>query len=229
MRKGLLACAVVLAFATTWGPATAQDVPTLYLYVNDLTQPGALFSDEIQALDDLCFQVDDLTSAEVAILLVNTTAPMGMNLFAVETFEANGIGKEGLDNGVLIVLATDDREWRIEVGYGLQGILPNAFVGRVGVDNITPHLDRGDYFSALYEATWTIGQQIVDRYDPGGAAEGTPQLIVIDWWAVGVSVAVFLGVAFLTKGRGYLWLGNLFKRGGFGGGRSGGGGARGKY
>ena len=97
------------------------------------------------------------------------------------------------------------------------------------MDNITPHLDRGDYFSALYEATWTIGQQIVDRYDPGGAAEGTPQLIVIDWWAVGVSVAVFLGVAFLTKGRGYLWLGNLFKRGGFGGGRSGGGGARGKY
>lgn len=228
MRKRLLAWAVVLLFATTWGPATAQAVPTLYLYVNDLTQPTALLSDEVQALDDLCFQVDDLTSAEVAILPVNTTAPMGINVFAVETFEANGIGKEGLDYGVLIVLATDDREWRIEVGHGLQGILPNAFVGRVGVDNITPHLDRGEFFSGLYEATWAIGERIVDLYDPGGAAEGTPQLIVIDWWAVGVSVAVLLGVAFLTKGRGFLWLGNLFKRGGFGGGRPGGGGARGK-
>jgi uncharacterized protein len=211
------------------GNAQAPEIPTLYLYVNDLTEPAALLSYEYSSLEDLCFEVDYLTTAEIAIVIVNTTQPQGIDLFAVETFEANEIGKAGKDNGVMILVSTDERAWRVEVGYGLEGILPDAKVGRIGVDTLAPALAVGDFYGGLYDATLAIGQEIVDNYDGSGGQ--TPNVWVIDWGYVALIVAVAAGTLLLTKGRSalFLGLGGLFRRGGFGGGRSGGGGARGRY
>ena len=229
----ILVIPVVLVFAIlgTSVQVSAQDIPTIYLYVNDLTDPGALLYDEFNSLEDLCFQVDSITSAEIAILIVNTTQPWGIDTFAVKTFEANGIGKAGMDNGVLLVVSTDERAWRFEVGYGLEGVLNDALVGRVGRDNLTPALQGGDLYAGIYDAAYAIGTEIVSRYD-AGAANPEPSLFVIDWKAVALVVVVFLVISILTKGRSLLWIGSLFslfRRGGFGGGRSGGGGARGKF
>lgn len=209
----------------------AQDIPTIYLYVNDLTDPGALLYDEYSDIEDLCFQVDSITSAEIAILLVNTTSPWGIDVFAAKTFEANRIGKAGMDNGVLLVVSTDERAWRFEIGYGLEGVLPDSFVGRVGTDNLTPALQAGDFYTGIYDATYEIGSRIVDLYD-AAAANPEPNLLVLDWKSIAIVVAVFIGVGILTRGRSFLWIGALFslvRRGGFSGGRSGGGGARGKF
>jgi uncharacterized protein len=228
-KLGVLAV-LVLTFTAGAGVVRAQDIPTIYLYVNDLTNPGALLSNEISSIENLCVQVDQITSAEIAILLVNTTDPWALDAFALKTFEANGIGKKGRDNGVLLVISTDARAWRFEVGYGLEGALPDSFVGRVGLDNLTPALQAGDFYTGIYDATWAVGNRIVEKYD-AGAANPQPNLIVFDWRAFAIIVAVFIGVAIVTRGRSLLWVGalfRLFRRGGFGGGRSGGGGASGR-
>jgi uncharacterized protein len=230
MRRTLLRLGVVLVLlAPVAGVVQAQDIPTVYLYVNDLASPHALLGAEARDIEDICFQLDLETTAEIAVLIVNTTQPLGINLFAVRTFEANGIGKEGLDNGVLIVISTDERAWRIEVGYGLQGVLPAGFVGRVGTDNITPYLAAGDYYGGLYEGTVEVGQRILDRYEPPTGERPTPDLIVVNWRAVAIGVGIFILLSVITKGKILFWFGNIFMRGGFGGGRSGGGGARGKF
>ena len=233
MRSRALGGCLVFVLLFVGVNAAAQDVPAIYLYVNDLTTPGTLTSDEVGALEDLCYQVDRISSAEIAILVVNTTLPLGIVQFSIDTFAKNGIGKRGLDNGLLLVVSTDERAWRFEVGYGLEGTLPAPFVGRVGLDNLTPALQAGNFFDGIYNATYAVGTQIVNHYDPNaGKGFPNPLLWVLDWKNVAIVVAVFLGVAVLTRGRSFLWLGtlfSLFKRGGFGGGRSGGGGAKGRF
>ena len=207
-------------------PAGAQEPPTIFLYVNDLASPRALLSDEYLAIEDLCYQVDQLSSVEIAILVVNTSQPWGMEALAFETFEANAIGKAGKDNGLLILVSTNESAWRIEVGYGLEGILPDSKVADFARENLEPALASGDYGVGLYDLTLAMGQYIVDNYEESTPTD--PALVVFDWKgiAIGVAVALFLGV--ITKGRIFLWVGNVFKRGGFGGGRSGGGGASGR-
>ena len=210
--------------------AAEPEVPAVYLYVNDLADPGVLLSSEAADIEGICYEVDYRTTAEIIVLIVNTTLPLGIDLFAVETFEQNGIGKAGKDNGVLLVVSVDERAWRVEVGYGLEPILPDAKVGSWGLEILAPALNASDYYTGLYDLTLTIGQEIVDNYDPNAPPQ-EPRLWIVDYWYVAILVAVFVGSLLPTKGRGsiFLGLGGMWKRGGGGGGRSGGGGARGQY
>lgn len=224
------ACAIfLLLVVVVSAPAKGQDLPAVYLYVNDLANPPLLLQDEVGSIEDLCFQVDDLTTAEIAVLIVNTTLPDGIDMFAVDTFAANGIGKAGKDNGVLVVVSVDEQAWRIEVGYGLEGVLNDAKVGAFGRAYLAPNLTAGSYYDGIYGVVFALGREIVDHYDPGGGAAQEPQLWGIDWRAFAVAAVIFVAVALLTKGRSLIWLGSVVTRGKFGGGRSGGGGARGRW
>lgn len=81
------------------------------------------------------------------------------------------------------------------------------------------------------DATWEVGSEIVEKYE-AGRPNPDPRLIVLDWKAVALVVGVFIGVSIITRGRSFLCIGalvSLFRWGGFGGGRSGGGGARGRF
>ena len=218
---------VLVALLASIVPVAAQEVPDIYLYVNDLASPGALLYDEEDSLDSLCLEIDQLSSAEVAILVVNTTAPLAIEEFGFRTFEANAIGKAGKDNGLLIILAVDEGAWRIEVGYGLEGILTDGKVGQYARTWLEPAINASDYYGGLYDVTLAMGQDIVDHYDESSGG-GQPQLWVYDWRGIALGVAVVLAIGVLTKGRMFLWVGNVFMRGGFGGGRSGGGGASGR-
>lgn len=88
-------------------------------------------SDEIR-INSLCAEIENNWTIEVAVLTVNTTQPMTIEQYAVETFEKNGIGKKDVNNGLLIVAAIQDRKWRLEVGYGLEPIINDAKAGRIG-------------------------------------------------------------------------------------------------
>jgi uncharacterized protein len=224
MRGVAASVLLVLVVVAASGGSSAQEIPTVYLYVNDLASPGVLLYDEEDSLTGLCFEIDDRTTAEVAILIVNTTLPYGIDTFAVEAFAQNAIGKAGKDNGVLVLVSVDERQWRIEVGYGLEGILNDAKVGRFGDDYLSPALVTEDYYGGLWDVTYAIGTEILNDYDPGESS-GTPKLWILDWWMVVLLVAL-IALAIVTRGRFLLFLPNLWKRGGFGGGRSGGGGAK---
>jgi len=95
---------------------------------------------------------------------------------------------------------------------------------------MAPYISAGDFYTGIYNGTVAIGQKILDEYEPGPGSHPRPDLIVIDWRTVAIGVAIFLVISVITKGRLSLWVvGSIFKRGGFGGGRSGGGGASGKF
>ncbi len=220
---------VSVLVATLFVPqlVSAQEVPTVYLYVNDFV--GVLTEDEVSTLDEICYELDSYNSDELAIVIVNSTLPLGINLFAAETFQANGVGKAGLDNGVMILVSTEEGLWRIEVGYGLEGVLNDAKVGAIGRANLEPYLSEGDYYSGIFYTVSGIVDVLTS--DPNQHAGNKYPLFGyhIDWWEVAGSVAIFVFVAAITKGRILFWIGGILTRGGFGGGRSGGGGAKGRF
>lgn len=223
----VLVVAALLILGVLWLITPApRDVPEIRLYVNDLASPGALSPEDEFWLTELCLQIDNRTSAEVAILVVNKTDPMTIDEFAFRTFERNGIGKVGKDNGLLIVVATDENRWRIEVGYGLEGTLPDGLVGRFAREYLEPALAVYDYYGGLFDVTYAMGTEILNNYD--ASAPTQPKPWVIDWGMVAIVLVVAIVLGVLTKGRIFLFIPELLTRGRFGGGRSGGGGASGR-
>ena len=223
-KRPLIALTVIVSMV---GPAilSGQAAPDIYLYVNDFV--GVLTYDEIDTLDNICYELDKLTSDEIAIVIVNTTQPESIDIYAVELFESAGIGKAGKDNGVLVLVSTDESLWRIEVGYGLEGILNDAKVGTIGRDNLEPYLQAGDCYAGVFYTVKSLASELTS--DPGRLNQKgyDIQFLRIDYWQLAVAIVVFVGV--LTKGRIFLWLGFVISRGKFGGGRSGGGGSKGRF
>jgi uncharacterized protein len=231
--------ALALALILLLGPSSTaladeDDYPTLSYWVTD--NAGVLLYAEELDIEALCLEVFNEKGAEIAVLTVNTTAPDEISMFAVRTFEKNALGQEGKDDGVLVMVATDDREWRIEVGYGLEGVLPDILVDQIAEEYLVPDLELGDYYSGLLYTVAFLGREILDNYEQGEEPEddGDPYPISwlpLTWGQLILVVVIFVVIALLTGGRG-LWLGSLFYGSGgrrWGGGRSGGGGARGRF
>jgi uncharacterized protein len=239
--RPLLAGPVAIALASMLclavvSPALGDDddYPTLKTWVTD--NANVLLLQEELDIEALCIEVFEEKGAEIAVLTVNTTQPDEISMFALRTFEKNPLGQLGKDDGVLVMVSTDDRSWRIEVGYGLEGVLPDSLVGNIADKYLVPDLERGDYYSGLLYTVAFLGREILDHYGEGEPSEddGDPYPISwlpLTWGHLILVIVIFVIIALLTGGRG-LWLGSLFYGSGsrrWGGGRSGGGGARGKW
>ena len=229
---------LVLIFATIsilFPPVDSRfvGIPTIYPYAND--NAGALEIGDKEWIDSICLEIDQETSCEVAVLVVNTTQPNDISYFTLRTFQKNAIGKEGKDNGVLIVVAVDDDAWKIEVGYGLMGILTGARVTDLANEFLVPEMtDTGNLGFGLVDLTTAIGNILVDEYT--GSAGGNPaypiQGIPLESWQWILLIGVIILIIVATRGRALVFIFWIFQglgRGGgkWGGGRSGGGGGRG--
>ncbi len=210
-----------------------EGIPTIYPYAND--NAGALSPGYVEWIDEICYSVDAQTSCEIAVLVVNTTQPHDISYFALRTFQKNGIGNKGVDNGVLIVVATEDGTWKVEVGYGLMGILTGARVTNLVNTYFIPYYDAGNLDDGLVDLTTAIGDIIINEYT--GDTSGSPAYpisgIPLEWWQWFLILAAIGVGGVLTRGRIFIpliWIIQLMSRGGgkFGGGRSGGGGGRGR-
>lgn len=84
-----------------------------------------------RTLDALIDEVEQRTTAEIAVVVVETTAPLPPKSYVTELFNQWGVGKHGEDSGVMILLATQDRRVEIETGYGVEGILPDGKIGTI--------------------------------------------------------------------------------------------------
>lgn len=210
-----------------------RGIPELNYYVTD--EEYVLSTDEFSTIESNCVYVDEQTSCEMAVLIVNDTGDRDINDFALRTFQKNGIGEKGKDNGVLIVLATGTGEWKVEVGYGLTYVLTTAYISDIGRNNVTPYLLEGEYGYALIDMTYYLGIKIVEDYeeaesgDPAFPIGGIP-LTTTEWIVI---IIVLVALTAVTKGR--IWFILIFlltggrRGGGFGGGRSGGGGGGGRF
>lgn len=141
----------------------AQNIPRLVQYVNDFA--GVLTPSEIDAINILAGEIERNTTVQIAVLTVKTTQPMAIDEYATEVFRENGIGHRDNNNGLLIVAAIDDRKWRIEVGYGLEGTINDAKAGDIGRAYIVPYFQREEYGSGLYLAVQSIGRIVQGSED----------------------------------------------------------------
>ena len=83
--------------------------------------------------------------SQIAVLIVPTTQPEEIEQFGIRVAEAWKLGRKGIDDGAILMVAKDDRRVRIEVGYGLEGALPDAIANRIIDETITPHFKLGDF------------------------------------------------------------------------------------
>lgn len=133
------------------GTALAQvEVPPLRAPVTDLTQ--TLTAEQITALDLRLREFERRRGSQIAILLVPTTQPETIEQYAIRVAETWQLGRRGVDDGVLLLVATEDRAVRIEVGYGLEGALPDVMANRIIQQVIVPRFREGDYFGGLSAA-----------------------------------------------------------------------------
>jgi uncharacterized protein len=126
-------------------------------YVDDFA--GVIDSTTRSELDELCAEVDQKTHAQIAVVTIHTLEDVPIEDFANKLYERWGIGPKSDNRGVLILLAVNDHRYRVEVGYGLEPILPDGKVGGFGRE-VVPHLRQRDYSGALLRLTQDVAQVI---------------------------------------------------------------------
>jgi uncharacterized protein len=157
----LASAAVVLSLLVCCFQAAARAGKTASLkprgYVNDFAHvlaPGA-----VSQLEALCREVDAKAHAQIAVVTVRSLDGEPIDTFANDLFTQWGVGYKGNDRGVMIVLAIQDRRYRIEVGYGLEPVLTDGLVGRFGRETV-PALRAGNYGAALGQLTLDVASTI---------------------------------------------------------------------
>ncbi|MGO1080226.1 TPM domain-containing protein [Inquilinus sp. CA228] len=148
-RLALAGWLLILAVAT----AAAQQpvaVPQLSDRVTDLT--GTLSAAERQALEDRLAEVQRRKGAEIAILIVPTTGADTIEQYARRVYDQWRLGRQGVDDGVLVLVAKGDRRARIEPGYGLEGAIPDIAAGRIAREQLVPAFRQGDFAGGIGNA-----------------------------------------------------------------------------
>ncbi len=214
-----------------------------------VTDPSHVLSDENRAqLEAISQKIEAQSGIQIATVIVPTIGDESIDDYANKLFEKLGVGQKGKDNGVLFVVALKEKKMRIEVGYGLEGVLPDGKAGEIR-DGITPYFKQGDIAQGIMAGHVAIARTVMNE-------EGAPpprQKRASSFSALFVLLALFLiFAAIFRKGGGGgasgFWgflLGMLVSNalrphdrfggfggsgfGGFGGGSSGGGGASGGW
>src|SRR5262245_44588849 len=125
-------------------------VPERRAPVTDLT--GTLTPDQVQQLDQQLRAFEAKKGSQIAVLIVPTTQPETVEQYGIRVAEAWKLGRRGVNDGALLLIAKDDRAVRIEVGYGLEGPLPDVLANRIVEQVIVPRFRSGDFFGGIREA-----------------------------------------------------------------------------
>ncbi len=212
---------IFILYFTVIGVFAQTNIPTLTKYCNDYS--GILSSGEQQLLENSLRSLDDSTSNQVVIVLINTLNDYPIESLTYEIATKNKIGTNK-NNGVLILLAVNDRKMRIEVGYGLEGALTDALASSIMRNDMRPYFKQGDYFNGLNEGINSIIKAIKGEYTRDDKEEKVKN---IDFKFIGYIIIFILYIIFsiAKKGRGRTFIGGFGSGlgGGFGGGSFGGG------
>jgi len=123
-------------------------VPPLTARVTDLT--GTLSPSQRDTLERELQAFESRKGSQIAVLIVPTTRPEAVEQYSLRVAETWKLGRKGVDDGVLLLVAKDDRELRIEVGYGLEGAIPDAVAKRVISEIIIPFFKQGDFYGGIH-------------------------------------------------------------------------------
>ncbi|MBN2594333.1 MAG: TPM domain-containing protein, partial [Sedimentisphaerales bacterium] len=148
------------------------DLPTPSHYVEDYA--NVINDSDERSLNGVLQELEQKTGAQYIILTVLSTGGMPIEQFSIELVEKWKLGQKGKDNGMLFVLAKNDRRWRFEVGYGLEGFITDQYCSRTGRDVLVPYLRKGNYSRGIYEANLRIVQRIAS--EAGVSLTGMPKV-----------------------------------------------------
>ncbi|MDP2389803.1 MAG: TPM domain-containing protein, partial [Acidobacteriota bacterium] len=126
---------------------SAQALPKPDGYVNDFA--GILDAATRARLEQRLKEVEAASSSEIAVATVKSLEGMSVEEYTTRLFKEWGVGQEKTDNGVLILVAPNDREIRIEVGYGLEGVLPDGLAGEIRDEQFLPRFRDDDYSGGI--------------------------------------------------------------------------------
>jgi uncharacterized protein len=147
-RTCVQVCLLLMMVAVSWHVAlAAAALPASQGYVTDLA--AVLDTEAKTEIEARVHEVEQRTSAEIAVATVPSLDGMSVEEYANRLFQAWGIGKKGSDNGVLILVAPTERKIRIEVGYGLEPILPDGLAGEIIRDQVLPAFRTSDYAGGI--------------------------------------------------------------------------------
>jgi len=167
-----LALALVIPVASAaWEPGSdgLVPVPALSERVEDLT--GTLAPADIQGLVSKLAAWEQKSGNQLAVLIVPTTQPESIEAYSIRVADAWKIGRKGKDNGAILVVAKNDRKLRIEVGYGLEGMLTDATSRRIIAETIAPNFRENKFAQGINAGV----DQIISVVDKGQPLAAAPQ------------------------------------------------------
>lgn len=211
--------------------------PHTNIYVKDY---AGIISPEIEReILRLGSELDQKTTAQLVVVTVDSFEGIPREDYALNLFRTWGIGDKEKNNGVLLLISYNDRQSRIEVGYGLEGALPDGKTGRIQDNYLIPYFKEGDYTGGIYNTYVALAGEIAEEYQTTISGDfpvppTTAQTKSLPPWAipvivVGILLLLYLDFRFFGGMLTWMLL-SSFRRGGgggggFGGGSSGGGGS----
>ncbi len=200
------------------------DIPRLNNWANDFT--STLSSQELQLLNSRLKTFQDTTTNQLVSLMIATLDGYPLEDYSFEVAETNKIGTKENSNGLLFLVVKNDRKMRIEVGYGLEGVLPDALASSIIRNEVAPYFRKDEYYAGINSGIDAIIAAIGGEYkaDFKDKSEGIGfTLFVI------LFITIILVISFIPKSRsysggsgGFTYRGGSWGGGGFGGGSSGG-------
>src|SRR5207249_3589187 len=148
---GLVAAGAILLLAAVSSASGEVAVPPLKAHVTDLT--GTLSASQLRDLDSRLSDFERGKGSQIAVLMLPSTEPETIEEYSIRVADAWKIGRAPVDDGVILVVAKDDRKLRVEVGRGLEGAIPDAVAKRVVSDVIAPHFRSGDFYGGVAAGT----------------------------------------------------------------------------
>ena len=246
---------LIILLAYSQQAQAAVPSPTNDFFVNDYT--GSLNNAVLKEIMAKGVALEKSTGAQAVVVIVDSLSGMGRDNYALEILRTWGIGQKDKNNGVLLLVAITDREVKIEVGYGLEGALPDGKCGRILDDYFVPAMRNGQTGNAVLRTYDAILIEVAKEYgiDPKTIMEGTeyslsasnqgneiigPVIIILIFFIIKIIINRFRGKGNYRGGGfgGSSFGGGSFRGGGFsgggggfrgGGGRGGGGGAGRKW
>ena len=182
-------CLLTLFFACLATHAEVA-VPPLKARVTDLT--GTLAPSQRDALERELQAFERRKGSQIAVLIVPTTQPEEIEQYSLRVAEVWKLGRKGVDDGVLLLVARDDRALRIEVGYGLEGVIPDAVAKRIISEIMIPYFKQGDFYGGIQAGVSRLIRLIDGEPLPPPQARDSSWSGILDY-APFIIVAAFVG------------------------------------
>ncbi len=156
-----------------------QPIPSLKKRVTDKT--GTLRATELHALEQKLADFETQKGSQIVVVIIPTTEPEAIEQYSIRLAEAWEIGRQGVDDGVILLVAKDDRKLRIEVGYGLEGAIPDIYAKRIIENIILPRFRQGDFAGGINQGVDALMQLINGENLPTALTEKAETQGVPGW------------------------------------------------